>query len=331
MIDVGRANQGHALPGHGEDRTAGRRMEDADGAGEGETRERKDQMTAAQAAQTGRAAKLHAQVVRPCASGAEDNRGPDLGGPAGPARRLIAHDDTADLPCVAGEQALGAGIVQGHRAAVDCLAQDARRQPGIIRRGVDESIAAQQTLFRQDGAQLQQAAGVVVCVAPAQREQVVQDQADPKDPPGRTVTAKAGHEKPEGRYQSAALAQEPLTLGDRLHRQLDLRVCEVAQTAVDHLGRAARGPGAKVARLEEQGAQAGARRLAQDPGAGDAAAHNDHVPGAIELSPGFVTPSAMPHLNTSFARTLLYGVCALSQCVTTASTSAFCGSLWVSW
>jgi len=72
------------------------------------------------------------------------------------------------------------------------------------------------------------------------------------------------------------LAQRP-PLGRGLEDEPDLTLLEVAQAAVDQLGRAARGARGEISALDECGAQSAHRSIARDAGAGDATADHEHL------------------------------------------------------
>ena len=73
---------------------------------------------------------------------------------------------------------------------------------------------------------------------------------------------------------SAALVQ-------RLVDQAEVAVLEVAQAAVDQLGRHAAGAGGEVALVDEGDAQAAQGGVEGDAGAGDAAAEDEQVKGPV--------------------------------------------------
>ena len=69
----------------------------------------------------------------------------------------------------------------------------------------------------------------------------------------------------------------PLALGERLVDEAELALVEVAQTAVHELGAAAAGARREVVALDERGPQATRGGVERDAGAGDPAAHHEHV------------------------------------------------------
>ena len=71
--------------------------------------------------------------------------------------------------------------------------------------------------------------------------------------------------------------QQHLALGQRLAHQPERAVLEIAQAAVDELGRGRRGARAEVVLLQQQHAQAPAGGVARDAGAVDAAADDGEI------------------------------------------------------
>jgi hypothetical protein len=78
-------------------------------------------------------------------------------------------------------------------------------------------------------------------------------------------------EKGEGRDQVGGIVQQSLALGQVLVDQPVLSLLEVAQTAVDHLGRLRRRAGGEVVLLHQGGPEATAGGIQRHPGPGDAA------------------------------------------------------------
>ena len=73
------------------------------------------------------------------------------------------------------------------------------------------------------------------------------------------------------------VAAQPLALVERLVDEADVALLEVAQAAVDELGALRRRPAGEVVGLDEGGAQAAGGGVEGHPGAGDAAADDEHV------------------------------------------------------
>jgi hypothetical protein len=72
-------------------------------------------------------------------------------------------------------------------------------------------------------------------------------------------------------------AQQHLALRERLGDEAELVVLEVAQAAVDELGRPRRGGAGEVGLLREQHRQPAARGIARNAGAVDAAADDEEI------------------------------------------------------
>ena len=102
--------------------------------------------------------------------------------------------------------------------------------------------------------------------------------------------ASAGSTKRSGRMMCGAMPQQHLALGQRLAHQPERAVLEIAQAAVDQLGRGRRGAGGEVVLLEQQHAQAAAGGVARDAGAVDAAADD----GEIVVGHGALRDSSQP-------------------------------------
>ena len=94
------------------------------------------------------------------------------------------------------------------------------------------------------------------------------------------TSAVAGEDRDHERqhpHQVGGVAAQPLALGQRLVDEGDLALLEVAEAAVDQLGALRRRARGEVAAFDERGAQAPAGGVEGHAGAGDAAAHDQHV------------------------------------------------------
>jgi len=89
------------------------------------------------------------------------------------------------------------------------------------------------------------------------------------------IAAEIGHHEGQRRDQSAAFLEQVLAFVDGFPGQFYLGVLEITKAAMDQLGGTAGCARCKVTLLEQDCFQPGARRLAQDSCAGDAAANND--------------------------------------------------------
>ena len=95
-VDVGRADQGDALPRESEDRPAVERVHEADGLSHGEAPGGEDEVAAAQGADATFGADLAAQVVGPGAGGVDDGAGANVGCAAVGTVGHIAQADAED-------------------------------------------------------------------------------------------------------------------------------------------------------------------------------------------------------------------------------------------
>jgi hypothetical protein len=74
-----------------------------------------------------------------------------------------------------------------------------------------------------------------------------------------------------------AMPRQPLALDQRLAHQPELAIFEIAQPAMDQLGRGGRGVARQIVLLDQQHAQPAPGRIARDPDAVDAAADDQQV------------------------------------------------------
>ena len=142
----------------------------------------------------------------------------------------------------------------------------------------------------------------------AQRHHVVHVQPHAE----RAVAARALERRHEERQRLHEMRREPhhqLALDQRLAHEPEVEVLQVAQPAVDHLRRAARGPARPVVALHERDREPARRGVQRDPGAGDAAADHDQVEGlalqrglsacvSVSSRPGNCRASAAPRSTT---------------------------------
>ena len=87
----------------------------------------------------------------------------------------------------------------------------------------------------------------------------------------------AGHHERRHAGQVRSDPAQHLAFGRRFTHQPDVALGEVAQTAVDHLGAAARGPRRHVPSLDEGDSQTTKCGVAGDAGSGDARTDDHHV------------------------------------------------------
>ena len=105
-------------------------------------------------------------------------------------------------------------------------------------------------------------------------------QVDPGHPPvDHAVPSEERNEEGEGRDQVRGVLQEPLPFGEVLVDQPVLVLLEVAESAVDQLGRLGGGARREVVLLHQGGAESSARGIQCHAGTGDASADDQHVEG----------------------------------------------------
>ena len=198
----------------------------------------------------------------------QDARGRDL------APALRVQDQRPDVLALGAGDA-GAGADVG--AALGGVERIERDQPGIVGPavGIFEAVAEfpQQRLAGDmvgeiDAARLRQDF--------ARAEPVVEEQPDPQHQRRARPRHRRQHE-PHRPDQVRRHPQQHLALGQRLADQPERAVLEIAQPAMDQLGRGRRGAGAEVVLLEQQHAQAPAGGVARDAGAVDAAADDGEI------------------------------------------------------
>jgi len=112
--------------------------------------------------------------------------------------------------------------------------------------------------------------------APA--DMVVEEQAEPQQPARAQPVAIGQHEaqRPDDVRRDAP---QYLAFLQRLAHQAEFIMLQIAQPAVDQLGRGRRGALRKVPRLQQQHPRAAPGRIARDPGAVDPAADHDDIIG----------------------------------------------------
>ena len=110
----------------------------------------------------------------------------------------------------------------------------------------------------------------------ARAEPVVEEQPEPQ----HERRARPRHRRQHEAHRPDDVRRHPqqhLALGQRLAHQPERAVLEIAQAAVDELGRGRRGARAEVVLLQQQHAQAAAGGVARDAGAVDAAADDGEI------------------------------------------------------
>jgi hypothetical protein len=225
------------------------------------------------------------QRLRPRCMGVlgEELRGPGAGGVdegpglhlAGAARVLAAQ---GRRPAVGAAPRVDAGGARQHGgAALGRIDRVQHHEPRIVDPavGVDEA-AGELRLERPAGRMLPQVDRARAGQHLTPRQVVVEEEAG-TDHPHRTQAAVVRHHEAQRPHDVRRRLQQHLALGQRLAHERELVVLEVAQTAVDQLGRRGRGVGSEVVLLAQHHRQAAAGEIAGDAGAVDATADDEHV------------------------------------------------------
>ena len=222
-------------------------------------------------------------VVDPRAGGIDQQPRLDLFGLAGP---HVLDLDRPEAVFAARADHLRAG--PDRRAAVGGVAGVQRHQPRIV----DPAVGIFERLAEQ---RLQRLAGRIAAHVqrPGRRQQfapadvVVEEQAEP-DQPGRAqplgVRQHEAHRPDDVRRHSP----QHLALHQRFAHQAELVVFEIAQAAMDQLGRAGRGAAGEIVHLGEEDRKAAPDGIAGDAATVDATTYDENVmdsPIASNLAP----------------------------------------------
>ncbi len=250
MVDVGRPDQGHRLPGVGEDRAAVLRVGVADGLRHRQAPGGEEQVAAAQRAEAGRAPDRCAQPIRPGAGGVDDGRRVDLRAAPAAAGGAVGHADAEHGARPVEEQLLDLRVRQDHRAGGGGVEGHAQDEAGVVGPGV--AVAERRREVRVPDARRQQLQlpAVEPPVGPSPGQQVVGGEAALHHGRPRRAAACDRHEEPELLDQARRGAQERLAPADALPDDADLQVGEVAEAAVDELARPGAGARGEVALLD---------------------------------------------------------------------------------
>jgi hypothetical protein len=176
--------------------------------------------------------------------------------------------------------------VGGHRAEAHGLAEDGQHEPHVVGLAVVEQVAAARLAGGQGREQLEHLGTVdhavagrapVVLVAPAAAgHHVVHVQTDAGEPVGpRTV--ERGDDQRQRLHEMRGERDVDLPLDQRLAHQPEVEVLQVAQAAVDELGRPRRGADRVVGALHERDRVAPGGGVERDARAGDAPADHEDV------------------------------------------------------
>ena len=298
VVVVGGPDQGPAQPRKGEDRPPLPRGHDRAGV-QRQVLVAQDDVAAPAGGdlrQLGLGVQLvGANPVRPHARGVDHVLGADG---ERTARLLVVHRDLGPGP-IRGAELGDAQPVGADRAEALRLSQHREHEPGVIGLAVIEQVAAagppvgdrrqqprdlvavDEPVTRRAPVRLAVGRGGPPRAAPpAQRRRghdVVHVQADPGQavrPAGAVERRQHEGQRPD---QVRRQPDHELALEQRLAHQPQVEVLQVAQTAVDQLGRAAARPRGEVGLLHQGHAVPAGGRVQSHPGAGDPAADDEHV------------------------------------------------------
>jgi len=284
-VGVGGADVGRVLPGDREEHAPVRRVKTDHGVLHRQPFVRDDDVNALGGTQD--AAGLNARerhgAIGPGAGGVDDDRGAHL---AELVRELILDDRAADSPgALVVDEGDDAGV-GGDGGASDRgvergLYGEARVVGGavVVERRAGEALLPQQRLNLGDRWRLER---LVELGRPEEREPVVHPHAGVDDPELLARLFVHGEQEAERVHQVGRDVEQDAALAHGLEDQAELVVFEVAQAAVDQLGRARAGAEREVAHLNQRDGQAAARRIAGDASAGDAAADDKQIYGRGE-------------------------------------------------
>jgi hypothetical protein len=189
---------------------------------------------------------------------------------------LRRHADDAAQPIAM--QAGRGGVVERHRAAISGLLENPQHQAGIVGLSVLKAAGSAQPFGTHPGDQSSSGVWLQETVSTPSGDQIVDIQTGPQRRAPGFATPIDRYQKVEGVDQPRGLGQEMFAFDDSRTGQSDAALAQIPQAAVDQLGTAARGSPCKITAFEKEGRKAAAGRCQQDPGAGDAASHDDQVP-----------------------------------------------------
>src|SRR3954471_11803786 len=240
-------------------------------------------MRAAQAAHHGFPAVGGPDLVAPGAGRVDDD-------PAGNLERVagdeVAHGDAGHPAARITLHRLDARVVERRTPAALRLTQHAEHEAGVVRRRLGVIEARAEPVRGDPGDARRHRFRGLPIVGPGQCHHVVGGQAQPGEPGRLTITLVGEERVVERPYERGLLEHESPALAQRLEGGPELRVLEVAETAVDHLAGAAGGAGGEVVRLEERGAHPGLSRCEQHRGPGDPATDDDEIHSVVQPCAG---------------------------------------------
>ena len=167
-----------------------------------------------------------------------------------------------------------------HRAVASRGTRDGEGVPGVIGLGVEVPHSTDQRIRPQPREHPQGGAPAEVLLprhAGVAAHRVVQRQAGGHVRPLPPVVGQRIEERNRLDQVRGQPGRHQLPLAQRLAHQAELELLQIAQAAVEQLGRPARGSGGEVARLDQSHGQPTGGRVERRTGAGDAAADHDDV------------------------------------------------------
>ena len=218
-------------------------------------------------------------VVGPHAGGVDDDPGRDLDG------AVAGVDERAGDAVARAPQPGHAGVVDDDGAEVERRGpRHGQREPGVVGLGVVVEVGPGQAVVERGhvGAGRVPAQPPVPLADAQAAGEVVHPHGGPERPGhllGDDALLAGEHRDEEGQDldQVGGVAQQALALVQRLVDEAHVAVLQVAQPAVDELGRLGRRARGEVVPLDQRGAQAAGRGVERHAGAGDAAADDEHV------------------------------------------------------
>jgi hypothetical protein len=284
MIDVGRADHAAPFPGIDEHRPLVLRMREDHRLGDRQALERQHDMAAALRTHPALSDQRGAQSVGPGARRVhhQSRRQHGFG-----AVQLVPRADTGDH-AVAQNQIDGFHVVQGPRTIGARLVEDTEHQAGIIHERIAIVRSTAQPVLAKAGHASEKVRASREVMVPHAGKKVIERQHEAENPAPRKEAAIMGEPVTHAGDQPRCLAQQALSFGERMADQPDIALRDVAEAAMHHLRRAARGAPGVIALFQQEGTQTSARAFPCDASAGDAAADHDHVPAVlIQAGPEF--------------------------------------------
>ena len=220
-----------------------------------------------------------ADVVDPRAGGVDDSARPHLD-----RLSVDGHLPAGDASASAVQRG-DLGVVEHRRARRRRGADVGEAQPAVVRPRVRVEPARAEALRAQSRHEALRALGVDEPVQARAGERLVEDDPGLHDQrPVRPAAVEREQERqPADEVRRTDAHQVPALLVS-LADEADIAEPQVAQAAVDQLGRGARGRSAEVGAVDERDGEAGVGGLGRDPGADDPRADHEQIErAALEL------------------------------------------------